>query len=91
MANLNDHSSRFRKGLSNPFSTFGEDWCPRCKAVTDCDTQAQHVDRTYAYKRTCNRCGRVTSRGVFDNVPLLSRPLPPAALEWTMAPGVDRR
>jgi hypothetical protein len=34
----------------------------------------------------------VIKRGVFDNVVILSdRPLPAAALEWSMAPGQDRR
>ena len=103
MAHLNDFESRFRKGLStaspftavstsgNPFSSFGLEWCPRCKMEVDCDTQAHHQGTTYAYKRWCLRCGRVVRRGVYDRVVLLGRPLPAAALEWSTAPGQDRR
>jgi hypothetical protein len=94
MAYLNDWASRFRKGLTsaNPFTSFGLEWCPRCKTEVDCDTQAHHQGTTYAYKRWCLRCGKVIKRGVFDNVVILSdRPLPAAALEWSMAPGQDRR
>ena len=91
MSNLNDFASRFRKGLSNPFASFGLDWCQRCRMEVEVDTQAQHVGETYAYRKQCLRCGLTTSRGVYDNVPLLSRPLPAAALEWTMESGKDRR
>lgn len=92
MANLNDFASRFRKGIGNPFSSFGLEWCPRCRTEVDCDTQAIHSGTTYGFKRWCLRCGKVIKFGVYDNVVLLSgRPLPPAALEWSTKPGQDRR
>lgn len=77
--------------LGNPFTSLGEDWCPRC-GPTDANTEAAHAGTTYAFKRWCRRCGRVLKWGVWDNVPLLSdRPLPEAALEWVADPGRDRR
>lgn len=92
MANLNDHASRFRKGLSNPFSSFGLEWCPRCKMEVDCDTAAMHHGTTYGYRRWCLRCGFVIKRGVYDNVVILSgQPLPAAVLEWSLTSGKDRR
>lgn len=91
MANLNDFASRFRKGIASPFTSFGLEWCRRCRMEVDCDTQAAHRGTTYVFKRWCLRCGLVVKSGVFDNVPLLGRPLPAAALEWTTAPGQDRR
>lgn len=92
MANLNDFGSRFRKGIASPFTSFGLEWCPRCKMEVDCDTQAAHRGTVYVYKRWCLRCGLVIKRGVYNNVPLLTnQPLPAAALEWTTTPGQDRR
>lgn len=92
MANLNDYGSRFRKGIGNPFSSFGLEWCPRCRMEVDCDTQAAHEGTTYAFKRWCLRCGKVIKRGVYDCVPLVQgQGLPAAALEWTTEPGQDRR
>ena len=91
MANLNDFASRFRKGLSSPFTTFGLEWCPHCRMEVDTETEAAHRGTTYVYKRWCKRCGTVIKRGIYDHVPLLGRPLPAAALEWTTAPGQDRR
>lgn len=104
MANLNDHASRFRKGLSSPFSdyqpgaggntfaTFGAEWCPRCKMEVDCDTQAEHHGTTYGFKRWCLRCGKVVKFGVYNHVPLISgATLPPVAIEWATEPGQDRR
>lgn len=104
MANLNNHASRFRKGLSNPFSdctgaggnafaTLGTEWCSRCQMAVDCDTQAEHQGTTYGYKRWCLRCGKVVKFGLYENVPLLSGgvTLQPVALEWATRPGQDRR
>lgn len=94
MANLNDFAERFRLGhtSASPFSSFGLEWCPRCKMEVDCDTAARHDGHTYAYRRWCLRCGIVIKRGVYDNVVILSgNPLPPAALEWSLEPGKDRR
>ncbi len=95
MANLNDWARRFRVGLSSatPFASLGLEWCPRCKMEVDCDTQAHHQGTTYAYKRWCQRCGRVIKYGVYQNVRLLhgASPVPPAALEWVTKPEQDRR
>lgn len=94
MANLNDHASRFRKGLGSPFAAGNDlEWCPRCRMAVDHETQAEHQGTSYGWKRWCLRCGKVLSYGVFENVPLLSGgvALPAAALEWVMAPGQDRR
>lgn len=90
MANLNDHASRFRKGISNPFTSFGLEWCPRCKTEVDCDTQAIHSGTIYAFKRWCLRCGKVIKSGLYDTVPLIGQPLPQAALEWSIKPEQDR-
>lgn len=93
MANLNDFAKRFRLGVSSasPFTSLGLEWCPRCKTEVDTETQTHHHDRTYGYKRWCRRCGYVVKYGVFDNVPILSRPTPPDALAWVKAEGEDRR
>lgn len=93
MAFLNDHASRFRKGLGTPFGAGnGPEWCPRCRTEVDHETQAHHEGTSYGWKRWCLRCGKVLSFGVFENVPLLSGvALPAAALEWVMEPGRDRR
>ncbi len=87
MAFLNDHASRFRKGLSNPFTATGLQYCIRCKTDVDTRIESHHQGTTYAFKQWCRRCGHVIARGVSDNVLMLSgRPLPPAALEWSIAP-----
>lgn len=93
MANLNDHASRFRKGIGQPFSAGnGPEWCPRCRTEVDHETAAEHQGTAYGWKRWCLRCGKVLSYGVFDNVPILSvAPLPAAALSWVLQPGRDRR
>lgn len=91
MANLNDFASRFRKGIGNPFTSFGLEWCPRCRMEVDCDTQAIHSGTTYGFKRWCLRCGRVVKAGLYDNVVLLGSPMPQAALAWSTEPGQDRR
>lgn len=90
MAFLNDHGSRFRKGLSNPFSSHGLEWCLTCQQQVDHTTQGRQQGTTYAYKRTCDRCGGVIARGVAD-VTLVDQPLSPAALRWSLTPEADRR
>jgi len=73
-----------RVSTSNPFSSIGTDWCPRCRMEVDCDTHAEHVGTTFTYKRTCNRCGVVTQAGIYDQVRIISnQPLPRAAVIWT--------
>lgn len=58
----------------------------------DCDTKAEHVGDTFAYKRWCNRCGKVTQAGVYNQVAIISNtPLPRAVLKWTGEGGRDRR
>lgn len=94
MAFLNDFGARFRQGHSSasPFTAMGLVWCPRCKMAVDHETQAQHTGQVYAFKQWCQRCGKVLSHGLYHHVPLLSGiPLPPAATEWVLAPGRDRR
>jgi hypothetical protein len=94
MANLNDFARRFRIGLpsATPFASLGLEWCPRCKAEVDTDTDARHQGRTYSFKRWCLRCGHVVNSGVYHNVPILSDiPLPAGTMEWVTKPGVDRR
>lgn len=92
MAHLNDFASRYRKGLSNPFTSDGLEWCPTCQMQVDHETQGRHQGTTYAYKRTCRRCGGVIARGVCDNVLVLNgQPLPEPALRWSTERGEDRR
>lgn len=92
MANISDFASRFRKGLSSPFTPSGLKYCPDCKMEVDSNIQSHHQGTTWAYRERCCRCGHVFQRGVFDNVVLLSgQPLSPAAIEWTLKPGRDRR
>lgn len=95
MSYINNWARRFRAGISSatPFKSMGMDWCPTCKRECECDTASHHNGTIYAYKRWCTRCGRVLLYGVYDNVPLigLTRPLPPAALEWVTEPAQDRR
>lgn len=77
---------------SNPFASLGTDYCPRCKQECEADMAAIHDGTTFTYKKWCCRCGKVIARGMWDQVRILSdRPLPPAALEWTLEPGRDRR
>lgn len=93
MANLNNFRRRFRVGLASatPFAS-GLVWCPQCRDETDTDTQAHHAGVTYAWKRSCLRCGSVLAHGVYHNVPLISDvPIPAGTLAWTTAPGIDRR
>ncbi len=92
MAYLNDHGSRFRKGLSNPFEASGRDWCPQCRQ--DVATQTEHAHRatTYAYRRRCRRCGFVIARGVSDVLAVNAGQISaPAAVAWSQERGEDRR
>lgn len=94
MANLNDFASRFRKGLpsANPFQTCGLEWCRRCQMEVDTETHGHHQGTTYAYRRSCLRCGLPLSRGVYDNVVLIgSGGASDAAVQWTLERGDDRR
>jgi len=91
MANLNDHAERFKIGLAsaNPFTARGtgskSDWCPHCRMEVTYRQESHHHGTTYAFKRWCRRCGQVISRGVYDNVPVLTTPSPDhvAALQWS--------
>ena len=77
---------------SNPFGTVGIDWCPRCKKQVDTDVAAMHHGSTFTFKKTCAECGRVICHGIYDQVCILgNKQLPPAAVEWTIIPGKDRR
>jgi hypothetical protein len=103
MANINTFPERFRLGRASatPFAALQEktgipstklEWCPTCRDETDTDTRAHHQGVTYSYRRSCLRCGSVLARGIYHNVPILSAvPLPAGTVEWTTAPGVDRR
>lgn len=103
MAHLNDFAERFRLGHASatPFASVQPktgipsaklEWCPTCHDEVDTDTRAQHKGTTYAYRRACLRCGSVLARGIYHNVPILSAvPLPAGTVEWSLAPGVDRR
>ena len=77
---------------NSPFSTCGIDWCPQCKCEVDTNSAGiQHMD-TFTFKRWCAKCGRVISWGIYNQCLMLSnKPLPPAAVEWTIKPGRDRR
>ncbi len=88
-----DFKRRFQRGIgSSPFTSFGLEWCDRCQQEVDTETQAEHRETTYVYRRRCLRCGKVIKAGIYDNVPILSGiPLPPVALEWITDPGMDRR
>jgi hypothetical protein len=103
MAHLNNFAERFRLGHASatPFASLQSqtgipsqklEWCPTCHDEVDTDTQARHQGTTYMYRRACLRCGHVLARGIYHNVPILSGvPLPAGVVEWTTAPGVDRR
>ena len=85
------HRGSTQKG-GNPFSSFGLEYCTRCKTEVDTDTEAEHTDNTYVYRKRCLRCGHWVKYGVFKDVPLISGgDLPPVALAWCMEPGKDRR
>ena len=77
----------------NPFSSLGDDWCPRCKMIIDTDTDAEYGDNTYVYRRRCRRCGKVIKYGMMPNIPLIN--VDPNSLvcaaEWVTTPGQDRR
>lgn len=93
MANLNDFAERFRLGHASatPFTSFGLEWCSRCRMEVDCDTQAIHSGTTYGFKRWCLRCGKVIKAGLYNNVPLIAaQPMPKAAVEWVNKPERDR-
>jgi len=103
MAQINTFPERFRLGFASatPFASLQPktgipsanlEWCPTCRDETDTETQAHHQGTTYAYKRWCRRCGQVLARGIYHHVPILSDvPLPAGTVEWTTAPGLDRR
>ena len=92
MVEILDYKRRFQRGIgSSPFTSFGLEWCSRCRQEVDCDTQAEHAGSLYVYKRWCLRCGKVLKGGIYENVPLIGKPLPAAALEWTTKPEKDRR
>mgnify|MGYP001584382823 CR=1 FL=1 len=75
----------------NPFQSLGLDWCPRCQQEVDTDTQADHRDGIYSYRRWCLRCGWVVKYGAYQT-PLLQREgLPSVVLTWVTQPGKDRR
>jgi hypothetical protein len=77
---------------SNPFSTFGTDYCQRCKMECEADMYCMHVGETFTYKKVCCRCGKVICRGMWDHVKAITqRPLPAAAFEWCLEDGKDRR
>ena len=79
-------------GGSNPFESFGLDWCRRCRQVVEADTAAAHRGTTFAFRKRCGRCGRLTSFGAFQNVPLIgAERLPATVLAWITEPGEDRR
>lgn len=92
MAFLNNHAARFRRGLpsANPFSAARETWCPRCQQVVDTTERMAHRHTTFAYKRWCCRCGDVVTRGVSDNVVVLTGVLSPEAQAWSREGGEDR-
>jgi len=94
MIQIMDWKRRWQRGIgSSPFTATGDlTWCGRCEMAVDHETQSFHRGTTYVFRRWCLRCGLVLNRGVYDNVPILSaRPLPAAAVEWTLEPGRDRR
>lgn len=79
---------------SNPFSSLGTDWCPRCKMECEADMHAHHDPNTntFAYKKWCCRCGTIISCGIYNQVCMMTqRPLPAVAFAWAFAPGKDRR
>lgn len=88
MAYLNDFASRFRKGLANPFTAAGRDWCVRCQQDVDVETEHAHHGTTYAYRRRCRRCGQVLARGMHDNVVTVVGSI---ADGWTQEAGKDQR
>ena len=79
----------------NPFSSLGDDWCPRCKMIIDTDTKAEHNSDTnvYVYRRQCRRCGMTIKYGIMPNVPIINANPDSLvnALEWVTKPGIDRR
>lgn len=76
---------------SNPFASVGIDYCMRQRKQVDTDFWAVHQGTTFTFKKTCVECGYVICSGIFDRVAVMShKPLPPAALEWTITPGKDR-
>ena len=77
---------------SNPFSSMGVDWCPRCKMEVQADMFSVHQGETFTYKKVCLRCGKVICHGMWDHVKCFThRPLPAAAFEWIFEAGKDRR
>lgn len=94
MANLNNHAVRFRKGhaSANPFTAVGLLWCATCRRDVTTKEHAAHRGTVCAYKRCCGRCGAVLTRGVYDNVVLITgQPLSPEALAWSLERDEDRR
>jgi hypothetical protein len=77
--------------MGNPFSTFGDEWCPRCRMVVDTDTEAAHGSGVYRFRRWCLRCGRVLKYGACRAPIISDRPLPAAVLTMVTTPGADRR
>ena len=94
MSNVIPWYHQGRTSTSNPFASMGTDWCPRCRSECETDMDCVHdmSSDTFTYRKTCCRCGIVICRGIYNQVRMItSRPLPAAALEWTLTQGRDRR
>jgi len=94
MSSLIPWYKRGATSTSNPFASLGTDYCPRCRSECEADMRAEHDVNTdtFAYKKTCCRCGKVICAGMYNQVAMLTgTPLPAAVFEWTFAPGQDRR
>ena len=84
------HAGQLAQG--NPFSTFGQTWCNRCKMEVEADTDASYGKGQFVMSQKCKRCGHPIAYAVYCNIPLLSaRNLPAMAFEWVKAQrGRDR-
>lgn len=105
MALINDFASRFRKGLSNPFTPMEagsmdrttmagkvrgkESYCKTCKLHVTTNMQWAHRHSTYVFRLRCDRCGNVVEGGASDCVSVLG--VRPDAVKWTQEKGEDRR
>lgn len=88
MANILDFGSRYKKGLSNPFSSKGQ-YCITCKMEVDVITFSAHRGTTYVYRKQCKRCGNIIERGASDCISVLG--VSQDAIRWTSETGEDRR
>ena len=83
------HMQRTNVG-SNPFKSFGDDWCPLCKTGVDTEGEGHCRGEEFVYRKRCNRCGSLIAWGVYKIGMLGGNKPSGTAYDWVKEPGEDR-